>query len=368
MTAPKPIQIFKPGRHTAMSGTVLEFSESDLVASAQAYDPAKHEAPIVVGHPQTDGPAYGWVKGLAFADGALDAQPDQVDAAFAEMVAAGRFKKISASFYAPDAPANPVPGVYYLRHVGFLGAVAPAVKGLRNPSFAADESGVIEFGDWDDQTNAGLWRSMRDWLLAKFGQADADAAIPPWSVSSLETSAAQPEEDDGGSDNAPLTAFKESIHQENQVTPEQKAALEAENAALRARVAEGEARDKASAAAARHAAHAAFAEPLVAAGQLLPAQKDVAVALLDFVAGQEATVDFGEGDQKKPLVDAFKEFLQAVPKQLEYGEFARRDAAGNAIPEDGSAIAAKAVEFQEAEAKAGRSVSIAQAVAHVVRK
>ena len=124
--APAPLQVFRPGRHTAMSGTTLAFSESDLAATAQAYDPAKHEAPIVVGHPTHDGPAYGWVKSLAHVGGALEAQPHQVDAAFAELVGAGRFKKFSASFYAPDAPANPVPGVYYLRHVGFLGAMAPA--------------------------------------------------------------------------------------------------------------------------------------------------------------------------------------------------------------------------------------------------
>ncbi len=52
-------------------------------------------------------------------DGALSATPRQVDPAFAEMVEAGRFKKISASFYAPSASGNPVPGTYYLRHVGF---------------------------------------------------------------------------------------------------------------------------------------------------------------------------------------------------------------------------------------------------------
>ena len=124
----KPLQIFKPGRHTAMSGASLAFSESDLAASAAAYDPAVFQAPIVVGHPKTDDPAYGWVSALAFADGALEASPEQVDPAFAEIVEAGRFKKISAAFYAPEAPNNPVPGVYYLRHVGFLGAAAPAVS------------------------------------------------------------------------------------------------------------------------------------------------------------------------------------------------------------------------------------------------
>ena len=79
-----------------MSGAALDFSVDDLAASAAAYDPALSEAPIVVGHPVTDAPAYGWVKSLAFAGGGLEAEPDQVDPAFAEMVAAGRFKKISA--------------------------------------------------------------------------------------------------------------------------------------------------------------------------------------------------------------------------------------------------------------------------------
>ncbi|WP_217994839.1 hypothetical protein [Methylogaea oryzae] len=72
-----------------------------MEATARAYDPATHEAPIVVGHPAMDAPAYGWVSAVAYADGALSATPDQVDPAFAELVAAGRYKKISASFYAP---------------------------------------------------------------------------------------------------------------------------------------------------------------------------------------------------------------------------------------------------------------------------
>ncbi len=59
------IEIFRPGTHTAMSGETIGFTEAQLRASAAAYDPAKHEAPIVVGHPRHDGPAYGWVKSLA---------------------------------------------------------------------------------------------------------------------------------------------------------------------------------------------------------------------------------------------------------------------------------------------------------------
>jgi hypothetical protein len=322
MANPKPLQIFKPGKHTALSGVALAFSESDLAASARAYDPALSEAPLVVGHPRLDAPAYGWVKSLAFSDSALEAQPDQVEPAFAEMVAAGRFKKISASFYPPDSPNNPVPGVYYLRHVGFLGAAAPAVKGLRMPEFSeADESITFEFGEYDDVRNAELWRSLRDWMIGKFGQDEADKVVPGYTVSSLEQSAQDELREDAAESGTASPIFAEQPNKEvSSVTPEQKAALEAENAQLKS--------DLASLKTAQiHSAHAAFAEQLVAAGQLMPAQVDIAVATLDFFAGQEIIVEFGEGDAKAPLIDGFKTFLSGLPKRLDFSETATNAAA-----------------------------------------
>ena len=87
--------------------------------------------------------SYGWIETLRCNGSALEATPRAVEPAFAEMVNAERFNRISASFFLPDAPNNPVRGAYYLRHVGFLGAAAPAVKGLRKPQFSADSAGVI---------------------------------------------------------------------------------------------------------------------------------------------------------------------------------------------------------------------------------
>jgi hypothetical protein len=263
MANSKPLQIFRPGRHTAMSGAELAFSEADLAASAAAYDPALSEAPIVVGHPAHDLPAYGWVKSLAFAAGNLEAEPDQVDPAFAEMVAAGRFKKISASFYPPASKNNPVPGVYYLRHVGFLGAAAPAVKGLRTPAFA-DEGDAV----------------------------------------TLEID------------------FSESIHQENLVSPEEKAALEAENAQLKTQLAAAEATAREMKVAQIHADNVSYVESLVASGHMVPAQVGVAVATLDFFSVAETPVEFGEGDDKAPLIDGFRKFLSDMPKRIEFGETA----------------------------------------------
>lgn len=326
MKTNKPIQIFKPGKHTPMSGAALSFSETDLSATAAAYDPAKHEAPLVCGHPKHDDPAYGWVGKLSFADGALEAAPTQVDPAFAEMVGKGAYKKISASFYSPDSPSNPVPGVYYLRHVGFLGAMPPGVKGLRNPSFADAEEGIVEFAEWDDVDNAGLWRSLREWIIAKFGLDEADKVISGYTVKNLEQSA-QDELKESQTAEVPAPAFIEKGN--IAVTPEEKAALEAENAQLKKQVADATARDKAAQANARHTDHSNFAEGLVKAGTLLPVFKDVAVATLDFMASGEKAVEFGEGDAKKPLVEAFKGLLQAMPKVVDFTEAAKA-VAGNA--------------------------------------
>jgi hypothetical protein len=329
-TPTKPLEIFRPGRHTAMSGAVLDFSEADLAACARAYDPALHEAPLVVGHPRHDAPAYGWVKRLSF-DAGLEADPHQLDPAFAEMVGRGSFKKISSSFYAPDSPQNPVPGVYYLRHVGFLGAQPPAVKGLRNPEFAEAEAGVVEFGDWSDMQNANLWRRMREWIIGRFGVDEADKTIPSYSVETLEAEARQEDADE-----TPLAtpAFSELQQQETPVTPEQKAAIEAENVHLKQQLAEVEAREKAAKSAALHVDNIAFAEKLAKEGRLLPVHKDFIASFMDHLA-EAGVVEFGEGADKqaKPALAGFKDYLAAQPKLVDFQE-----RAGGEVPGDGQTI------------------------------
>lgn len=179
------IHIFKAGTHTDMHGTKLPFTQSDLAACVKAYDPSVHEAPLVIGHPKTEDPAWGWVKSLSLNGGDLLAEPDQLDPQFAELVGNGRFKKVSASFYLPDSPNNPKPGTLYLRHVGFLGAQPPSIKGLKQVSFGEKEEGVVEFADWSDITNASLWGRLRDFLIAQFGLDETDKVLPSWQVDSL---------------------------------------------------------------------------------------------------------------------------------------------------------------------------------------
>lgn len=126
----KLIHIFKAGKHTDMSGQTKEYSQEDIEKIARQYneqpEEARHYAPIVIGHPKTNAPAFGWVKKLIVKGGDLYAEPEKVDENFADLVKKGAYRTRSVAFYADGS----------LRHVGFLGACPPAVKGLEDFAFA----------------------------------------------------------------------------------------------------------------------------------------------------------------------------------------------------------------------------------------
>lgn len=364
----QPIHIFKAGKHTSAGGTTLEFSEDVLRAAAAAYDPAVHEAPIVVGHPKDNGPAYGWISALSYAEDGLHAAPAQLEESFAENVRAGRFKKVSASFYTPEAPNNPVPGVYYLRHVGFLGAQPPAIKGLKAVNFAEAEEGVVEFGDWE---MASFLRRFREWFIDKFSREEADAVVPSYMVENLEAAARQPID-------APAAAI--NYQESTTMTPEQIAELQAK--AARAEAAEAEAatlREQAANFAEQQAAldadRKALAraeterkiDDLVRQGKVLPAERDGLIAYLESVPA-EAVVSFGEGDAatSTPSRDYLLTMLGARAALVDFGEHGAPDGTGKPGAMTPEQVAAKAVEFQEAEAREGRTVSTTAAVQAVI--
>lgn len=326
METTKLLHIFKPGRHTTRFGQVIEFSEADLAATARAYDPALHKAPLVIGHPALDDPAQGWAKSLAVQPKGLYAEPMQVDAEFGEAVNAGRYGAISAKFYRPDEPSNPVPGVWYLRHIGFLGAFPPAVKGLDAPEFAEEDGCVsfcepVEFSGWAEVQNASLWRRLREWIIGKHGLAEADNVIPDYTVASLEDEARREE--------APAPAFSEpppSTHQETPtVTPEEAAALERSNNELKQQLQAMQDQAAAARAKQQQAANAEFCESLT--GKLKPEQRQVVLATLNALEAQASPVEFGEGDAKQPLPAALKAALSDLPDLVEFAEVATKDKA-----------------------------------------
>ncbi|GKX43822.1 hypothetical protein SOASR015_28560 [Pectobacterium carotovorum subsp. carotovorum] len=156
---------------------------------ASSYDPSLSEAPFVIGHPSLTAPAYGWAKRFEVRDGLVYTEPKQVNPVFAEAFNAGSYKKRSLSIYLPDTPGNPKPGHYYARHVGFLGAVPPAIKGLPDVQFseASGDNAPLEFAlPFETELLADLLRGVRDYLVEKEGTERADQILPQWRIKSLE--------------------------------------------------------------------------------------------------------------------------------------------------------------------------------------
>lgn len=118
-------EIFKAGTQTDSEGHKKEWTSDDLHHIANSYDPLNHEAPLVIGHPKDNSPAFGWVKALKVEGDILYAKAKDVLKDFSDMVKQGLFKKRSISLY-PNLQ---------LRHIGFLGANPPIVKGLADIKF-----------------------------------------------------------------------------------------------------------------------------------------------------------------------------------------------------------------------------------------
>lgn len=153
----RALQCFSAGMHTAGNGQVVTFSELTLKQMATAYDPAKREAPLVLGHPDDDKPVYGQVVALVAHGPALFCVAD-VSNELMNLVRVGRYKNVSASFFQPDQYANPYKGAYYLKHVGLLGAVNPSIKGMQPVAFSMPAA----FEDADHFDTESLSFSERD--------------------------------------------------------------------------------------------------------------------------------------------------------------------------------------------------------------
>ena len=158
------IEIFAGGPQTDSAGNTHDGDE--IIDRALAtFNPREHEPPVVVGHPKTNGPAFGWVSALKREGGKLLAKFKDVNPEFAAMAKAGLFKKRSASFY-PDGR---------LRHVGFLGAAPPAVKGLADVRFE-DEGSEFQFSQMtcnEEENGMGDFDWTKFWQGMFSGSAQA---------------------------------------------------------------------------------------------------------------------------------------------------------------------------------------------------
>lgn len=323
---PDGIEIFAAGTRTDDAGNTWTITEADLQASVAAYDPKLHEAPLTIGHPANDAPAYGWVAKAAMQPGGrLVVDTKDVEPQFAEMVAQRRFPKRSTAFYTPDHPQNPKPGVWYLRHVAFLGAQPPAVKGLRDPQFAEKEANPKGLVFFSESTINQQEHDMDKELQAKAEAAEKAAAE--------EKAAREKAEKEAKEAKDKLAQFAEEQRKQT------------------------------------HASHVAFAESMASEAQgckILPKDKGALVATLDALATLQP-VEFSEGDMKRTVtpLQFVKDLVAGGKGQVQFGEHAPGTAGGSRLTKDSSdADIDKAAKAYAAEKKVNYAEAVTAVTAH----
>ncbi len=314
------VEIFKAGRQTDSESRAHNIDRNYLQQVVNNYDEAIHESPAVLGHPEKDLPAVGWVKELRVNGESLEAKFGETDDNFEQIVREGKYKKRSASFYidAKTAPGGKAP---YLRHVGFLGAQPPSVKGLRDIQFGEGESLTFEI-----QFNEGEMMEEKDMDMDKVADSIFERLKSKFGFG---TSNPKTEETPSANfSEAQITAMvTKAVEDANQTTTasftEKLTQLENENKSLRESVTNLSGSSK-------RAEIIAFAERLGTA-KFPPAFKrmgvvefmeslaanDTKVSVISFSEENGKTV---EKKEEKSQLEWFQNFLESMPNFIAFGE------------------------------------------------
>lgn len=286
----KWIEVFRSGDYADKGN----YTEADLDKMIRNFQPSQHEPPLTIGHPQHDAPAWGWVQALRRVGNTLFAMFKDVQPQFEELFRSGQFKKRSISLY--TTPEGPV-----LRHVGFLGAMPPEVKGLADVKFRDGEFQAIEFNEEVEMGNdelKGLRKAIKK--LTEFfegwgAQANGSGAAPDLKKELTEA----------------LKPIEQRFSELEKKLNDEKTAREA------------------AAATASTTSQAAFAEKQMQRvkdkQRWIPAFNKMGLPqIFAELAKSPAKVTFGEGDKKqeKQLAEAFADFMCALPKIVPAGELA----------------------------------------------
>ena len=383
---PKPsplagwIEVFKAGAHTDSAGKRMSFGVADLDEMVANHAP--DSAPAVLGHPKHDDPAYAWVEEFKREGDSLYAQFKDINPDFEAGVAKGAYRNRSVSVY-KDADTG-----WRVRHVGWLGAVAPAVTGLKPLAFAAPEAECFEFAApgyslvWGLESVAKLLRNLRDKMIERDGLEAADAALPQWEIDSAVNAAAQARQEfqDERADAMPtrfslqpdgedlMTITQAQLDAANQAAVDARAEadkLKADFAALNADV-------LTMRATAQKERIGAQIEKWKAEGKLYAHE---GAGLAEYMVSLEAvssgafTFSQAGGDVQQTPAQFHAAAIEARKPLIALGVRSSDAPEGDTVDAgDSAAIGSKAREFMASEVAAGRAMNIASAVDHVMKK
>lgn len=287
----KDLEVLRAGEFTDANGRKVTITESDLSEMASSFDPTKWKAPYVKGHPKDNDPAQGYPESFHVKDGKLFAKTKQLFGEFKEQLQKGLFSKISLSIFDRDSPSNPSPGKLSIRHVGFLGAVPPAVTGLANVELSSDDKHFEIELSCEPEFQESLTQKIKS-IVAEM--------LPKKPAAEPELSEQKPNEENTMAE----------------LTPDEVAKLQADLAAANAKTKELETNLSMSAKKARDDDFVSFCEGLVNEQKMVPAMKDLWVEFAAQLPMDE--IEFSEG--KATMIDKVKAILSHQDKILDFTE------------------------------------------------
>ncbi len=315
------VELFKAGEQTDSLGNTQNFTTADLDDMVN-----NHESfPIVIGHPKVDAPAYGWSAELKRDGDSLFGKFENVESQFSDMVENKRFPNRSVRI-------NKTDGGFKVAHVGFLGAIPPAIPGLKQLEFSADDEGMeFEFSGWSETVTARIMRGVREFIIEKFGVEDADKYIPDWELETITEEAARERAEENKNDSlynkrqpydggaaVPQVFTKSELDKAvSDALANQEKDFSSSEKDLKTQLSEERKTRLAN-------EYSRFVDGLLDEGKLTPA---FAAGMADFMLQLSDSTKFefsqGEGDDKAQTktnaVDWFKEFVSGLGKTVKLG-------------------------------------------------
>ena len=368
-------EVFRAGTQTDSKGVEHTFSDADLNSVVANFKPKS--APLVIGHPKMDDPAWGWASELKAEGGSLFAKAEDVCAEFAQAVQSKRYPNRSVKL-------EKVANGYQLAHIGYLGGKPPAVDGLAwqfNQSDDADTL-TLEFaaGDIDNislrtsNTLTRLMGNLRSFLTDRFGSEAADKVVPDYESEWLKEETIIAEHERAKVNNGEGAEFSkgDAINNSNatQPTHEDHAMDEKERKALQDQIDAANAKNAQLEFAQRVAAANTFINTEINGGKAPRLTNTEGVA--EFMAkldDGDTTFEFaaanGKSQELKPAA-WFEGFLKGLPEQTGLtSEFNKDDTDGENTDDSAETLAAKALEFQQSQSSKGIEISITAALDHI---
>lgn len=295
------VAIFRAGDY----GEKGKWTRGDLDEVVANFSAGEWAPPAVFGHPKEDSPAHGWVSELRRNGDVLEAKFTNVSDELEGSVKDMRFPNRSAAFYLDPKGKGPA-----LRHVGFLGATPPEVKGLEPIQFSDGEFVAIEFDEEETMDRAELQKSIGEGIKNFFSElfsAGSDKHADTFTEAQVRERIAAAQK--------PLLEATEKLSKK---FDELASGLATETRAAKDEAARGRAR--------------AFVEKMKAANKWVPAFSEAGLdKVLESLASSGASVKFGEAGKETEAMcfDQLCKFLEAQRTIVPTGAIAVKTRGGS---------------------------------------